>query len=495
MLTTDAFAGAVVGVCGAGAMGAGVAQIAAAAGHRVVVFDKDEGALARGADSVAKGAAALLKRGALDSAGAESLKVGINWSGELRDLADAGLVIEAIVERAEAKTALFAELEKILAPGAAIATNTSSLSVTALAGALQYPARFLGLHFFNPAPLMKLVEIVPGPASDRALVDAALRLMEAWGKVAVMAKDVPGFIVNRVARPYYCEGWRALEEGAAEAATIDFLFRDAAGFRMGPLELGDFIGHDVNYAAAKSVYEAYFGRTRFTPSLAQGRLVAAGKLGRKSGEGVYQYRDASVRPEPKLVTPPNSGAEIRMSKTPRLAELAAARGVSSNEDSSVPAGFAAVGDALVGFSSGRTARDLTHEFGAPVALIDWMRDAKSSSAIAFAASSHAGRAAALKFAGACGLGATEITDRPGLVVLRTLLQLANAAADAVRDQVADAASIDAAMMNGANYPFGPTAFAEGFGYAHAVAALDRIAAETGDAAYMASEVLRALARH
>lgn len=490
MLTQDAL----IGVAGAGAMGAGIAQVAAAAGHGVVVFDTDEAALARGRNAVAGGAAALVRRGALGQGGAEALVARVRWTTDLSALAGAGLVVEAIVERKEAKAALFAELEKTLAADAAIATNTSSLSVTALAGGLARPSRFIGLHFFNPAPVMKLVEVVPGAASDPGLVDAAVALMEAWGKVAVRARDVPGFIVNRVARPFYSEGWRALEEGAADAATIDFLFRDSVGFRMGPLELGDFIGHDVNYAAATSVYEAYFGRTRFAPAPAQGRLVAAGRLGRKSGAGVYDYGEGAVRPGPRLVSPADARAEFRIGAAPLIERLLSARGASFVRDAAAPAGFVEAGGALVGFADGRSAGEVAASHGTKVALLDWSRDSRSASALAFAATSHAARAAALKVAGACGMGAVEIADRPGLIVLRAMLQLANAAADAVRDRVADADAIDAAMKFGANYPIGPMAFAAEYGFANAVAALDRIADETGDPFYRAGETLRALAR-
>lgn len=483
-----------VGVAGAGAMGAGIAEVAAAAGHDVVVFDRDEAALARGKEAAARSVAARVRRGALDQAGADAILRRIKWTGELSGLSGAGLVIEAIVERADAKAALFADLEGILSADAAIATNTSSLSVTALAAGLARPSRFLGLHFFNPATAMKLVEVAPGAASDPALIDAAMALMEGWGKVAVRTKDAPGFIVNRVARPFYSEGWRAFDEGAAEAATIDFLFRDAAGFRMGPLELGDFIGHDVNYAAAKSVFDAYSGRTRFAPAPAQARLVAAGKLGRKSGEGVYDWREGAARPRPALIAPGAGADAIRLGDAPAIGQLLGARGARFETAPRLPAGFAEIGGALVGACDGRTARGLAEEHGAPVAILDFLRDPAAATAIAFAASDEAARSAALALAGACGMSAVEVTDRPGLIVLRTLLQLANAAADAERDRIADAASIDAAMKHGANYPIGPFAFVAAFGARAAVAALDRIADETGDPFYRAGERLRALAR-
>lgn len=477
-------------------MGAGIAQVAAQAGHKVIVYDRDEAALANGRSAVDKGAQALLKRGKLDAAGAKDLTGRIVWTLTIADMAPAGLVIEAIVEKQEAKVSLFRQLEEVVAPDAALATNTSSLPVTLLGAALSRPARFLGLHFFNPAPVMKLVEAVSGAATDPELANAAASLMRGWGKEAVPVRDVPGFIVNRVARPFYSEGWRALEEGAADAATVDFLFRDLAGFRMGPLELGDLIGHDVNYAVARSVYDAYFGRTRFVPSLGQGQLAAAGRLGRKTGAGVYDYGAGALTPAPRFASlaeakpvTVNLGRDADSIKA--LLDRAQAP---YGADKTIPAGFATIAGVLVGFSEGWTAGAFAHDFGRPVALLDWIREPGAASAIAFAASDGEARAAALALANVCGKRAVELKDRPGLVVLRALLQLANAAGDAMRDRVSDAGGIDRAMRFGANYPFGPLEWLKDYGAARAVGALDAIAEETGDAMYFAGEELRAAAR-
>lgn len=456
----------IVGVAGAGAMGSGIAQIAAQAGHQVVVLDQSEEALAKGRASVATGLSAAVKRGRLAEAEARAVEDRLHWTIDIGAFAGAGLVVEAIVESAPAKQALFRDLEAVLGDAAAIATNTSSLSVTGLAAGLKRPQRFVGLHFFNPAPVMKLVEIVPGAETDPALVSAALHLMSAWGKRAVIARDVPGFIVNRVARPFYGEGWRALEEGAADAETIDFLYRDLAGFRMGPFELGDLIGHDVNYAAATSIFAAYFGRTRFTPSLMQGQLVAAGRLGQKSGRGVYP------QPDGKPAAPAAAG-DARL-----IARLIEERRCEQD-------------GVVIRLSDGRPAWRVAAEEGRPAAVVDQMRE--TARAIAFAASDQRSADAAAAFARRAGKRAVRLADRPGLIVLRTLLQLANCAADAVRDRVADAESIDAAMLNGVNYPIGPLAWVRDFGLAKAVAALDFIAEETGESMYRPGEWLRAAA--
>jgi 3-hydroxybutyryl-CoA dehydrogenase len=467
--------GTTVGVCGAGAMGAGIAQVAAQAGHKVIVLDQNEEALARGRETLAKSLAGLVKRGKITDKDTEAISARAEWTLDIADFAGAGLIIEAIVEDAEIKRGLFARIESVVGDGAVIATNTSSLAVTSLAAGAANPSRFMGLHFFNPAPVMKLVEVISGAETDAALAAAALELMKSWGKTAVMASDVPGFIVNRVARPFYGEGWRALEEGAADAATLDFLYRDLAGFRMGPFELGDLIGHDINTAAAKSVYDAYFGRTRFTPSLMQGQLVAAGRLGRKSGRGVYSYTDEN-RPTPKLIAPDKD-----LSDRALLGHI-------------LEQGSVEFDGVYVGLSDGRTAAQIAAALGKPAAIIDLIRDIDSASAMAFSASDETAADAALVLASLSGKNAARLADRPGLVVFRTLLQLANCAADAVRDRVADADAIDIAMTNGVNYPFGPIAWARRFGFGRVVAALDQIAEETGEALYRPGEWLRAAAR-
>ncbi len=486
-----------IGVCGAGAMGAGIAQVASRAGHKVIVLDRDDDALTSARAAVEKGAGALLKRGKINEEEAQAIAGRMQWSLHVADMAQCGLVIEAIVENMDVKTSLFKALEQVTGDNTVLATNTSSLSVTSLASGLERPAHFLGLHFFNPAPIMKLVEVISGAETDAGIASGALKLMQDWGKVAVAARDVPGFIVNRVARPYYGEGWRAFEDGAADAATIDFLYRDLAGFRMGPLELGDLIGHDINTAAAKSIFEAYEGRTRFTPSLAQRKLVAAGHLGRKSGRGVYDYSEGGERSAPlvsKPATNSNIGKIFLGAKAPAMKTVLENAGFAYEVQQDVPAGFAKLENTIVGFTDGRSSGALARELNNPVALIDWMRDPASTSALAFSASCDEARQSGMQLAAVCGMNTIELKDRPGLVVFRTLCQLANCAADAIGDQVTDADSVDRAMMNGVNYPFGPMAWAREFGFNAVVHALDAIADETNDMMYRPSEVLRNLTR-
>ena len=301
----------VVGVLGAGAMGAGIAQVAAAAGHTVVLADAHQPALQRALDGFAKEMARDVEKGRRTQAEANALVARISLADAgagMQPFANCELVIEAIVEDLAVKRAVFAALESAVAPTAVLATNTSSLSISAIAAACTRPDRILGVHFFNPAPRMPLVEIIAGVATDATVVTNARALVDAWGKTTVLATDTPGFIVNRVARPFYGEALRIAEEGIADPATIDWAMRELGKFRMGPFELMDFIGHDINYTVTKSVWEAMYFDERFKPSLLQKRLLDAGRLGRKSGRGFYEYADGAPKPSPS--EDPKLGGEI-----------------------------------------------------------------------------------------------------------------------------------------------------------------------------------------
>ncbi len=297
-------ASTVVGVVGAGAMGTGIAQVASAAGHRVVLADSMRGAVERGRASIAKSMAREIEKGRTTREAADALTSRITFHAstlehDLLCFRECGLVIEAIVEDLEAKRTMMRRLEEVVAADAVLATNTSSLSVTAIGAACKSPERVIGLHFFNPPPVLPLVEVVPRAGGTTTVVAGAAQLMRAWGKTPVVASDTPGFIVNRVARPFYGESIRILEEGIADCATIDWAMRELGGFRMGPFELMDFIGNDVNYAVTRSVYEGMFHDPRYKPSITQQRLVEAGHLGRKSGRGYYDYASGAVAPEPR----------------------------------------------------------------------------------------------------------------------------------------------------------------------------------------------------
>lgn len=292
-----------IGVLGAGAMGAGIAQVAAVHGHPVILADASAPAVARAREGVARAMAREVEKGRLEGEAAEAavariIPGALESADDLRVFEGSGLVIEAIIEDLAAKRDAFRRLERVTPPGAILATNTSSLSITAIGGELAQPGRLVGMHFFNPAPVMPLVEVVPGLATDPEVTAAVRDLAASWKKVPVIARDTPGFIVNRVARPFYGEALRIFEEGMADQATIDWAMRTLGGFRMGPFELMDLIGNDVNFTVTRSIFEAFSYDPRYRPSLVQQRQVEAGRLGRKTGRGYYSYAEGAVPPAP-----------------------------------------------------------------------------------------------------------------------------------------------------------------------------------------------------
>lgn len=288
-----------IGIIGAGAMGSGIAQVAATNGHQVFVYEVSEASIEKAKKSYDKIFTRLVEKGKFTASQADEIKGRISFSTEFSTLQHSTLVIEAIVENLEVKKKVFSELEKLVSTDCVLASNTSSLSIAALSSALENPSRLLGIHFFNPAPLMPLVEIIPGIPTDEKVTQKAKKIIDSWGKVTVLAKDTPGFIVNRIARPFYGEAIRIYEEGIADFATIDWAMKTIGGFRMGPFELMDFIGNDVNYAVTETVFKEFFYDPRYKPSFTQKRLAEAGWLGRKSGRGYYNYSENAVSQEPK----------------------------------------------------------------------------------------------------------------------------------------------------------------------------------------------------
>ncbi|MBK7944370.1 MAG: 3-hydroxybutyryl-CoA dehydrogenase [Flavobacteriales bacterium] len=289
-----------VAVIGAGTMGSGIAQVAAQAGHDVVLFDTRREAVDKALTALRKTLDKLVEKCKLTKEQADGINGRIAPACDLKELAGSGLVIEAIIEDLSIKKKLFADLESILSAEAVLATNTSSLSVTAIAAACAKPERVIGLHFFNPAPLLPLVEVVPGLDTDPELGARMNALMKTWGKVPVLCKDTPGFIVNRVARPFYGESIRIFEEGIADMPAIDAALKTYGGFRMGPFELMDLIGNDINFTVTKTVWEAFHYDQRYKPSLTQQRQVESGRLGRKSGRGYYTYADGATLPNTEV---------------------------------------------------------------------------------------------------------------------------------------------------------------------------------------------------
>ena len=278
-----------IGVIGAGTMGAGIAQVAAQHGHTTVVYDINTDGLEKAKSKLSDTLDKLTAKGKFTEDEAKETFGRIRWVSELSELKESGLIIEAIVEKLDVKKSLFKDLERITKADCILASNTSSLSLTSIASACEKPERVIGVHFFNPAPIMKLVEIIPALQTEEATVDYCRELIDGWGKITVVAKDTPGFIVNKVARPFYSEAIKMLEEGVADAPTIDTVITQLGGFRMGPFTLTDLIGHDVNYKVTETVWSSFYYDPKYKPAFAQKRLVEANWLGRKSGKGFYNY--------------------------------------------------------------------------------------------------------------------------------------------------------------------------------------------------------------
>jgi len=278
-----------IGVIGAGTMGAGIAQVAATAGCSVKLFDLHQTALDNAEAKLEKILNRLIEKGRINAEEKNRIQGNIQYVNSLQELADADLTIEAIVENLDIKKKVFQELESYVSDTAIIASNTSSLSIASIAASLEKPERCIGIHFFNPAPLMKLVEVIPAVQTSQLVLDICVEEITRWKKVVAVAKDTPGFIVNRVARPFYGEALRIYEEGIADFATIDWAMKSIGGFRMGPFELMDFIGNDVNYTVTETVFNAFYQDPRYKPSFTQQRYSQAGYLGRKSGKGYYDY--------------------------------------------------------------------------------------------------------------------------------------------------------------------------------------------------------------
>ncbi|MEU8928566.1 3-hydroxyacyl-CoA dehydrogenase [Streptomyces sp. NPDC048409] len=447
-----------VGVAGAGTMGQGIAQVALVAGHPVRLYDAVPGRARDAAESIGTRLDRLVEKGRMAAADRDAARARLLPAGELAEFADCTLVVEAVQERLDVKQELFRALEDIVDGDCLLATNTSSLSVTAIGGALRSAARLVGLHFFNPAPLLPLVEVVSGFATDVTSATRAYETARAWGKTPVACADTPGFIVNRIARPFYAEAFAVYEAQAADPATIDAVLRESGGFRMGAFELTDLIGQDVNESVTHSVWQAFFQDVRFTPSLAQRRLVESGHLGRKTGQGWYDHTAGAERPEPDTAGPAERPAYVvaegGLGPAAELLTMIREAGIQVREEDEdhgtrliLPSGGQLV------LADGQTSVEFRD-----VVYFDLALDYRRATRVALSAGHDVPPRTLSEAVGlfqALGKKVSVIGDVPGMIVARTVARIVDLAHDAVAKGVATEEDIDTAMRLGVNYPLGP----------------------------------------
>jgi 3-hydroxybutyryl-CoA dehydrogenase len=498
-----------VGVVGAGTMGTGIAQVAALE-QPVAIYDAEPGRAAAAVDRIGVALDRLVDKGRLDRDAASAARSGIRAVDTLAELAPAALVIEAVVEDLAVKRDLFAALEDVIDARCILATNTSSLSITELQATCRYPGRVVGMHFFNPPPVMGLVEVVHGLSTERSVLDAAAATAERWGKTAVRCGSSPGFIVNRVARPFYGEAQRLLEERAADPATIDAVLRDCAGFPMGPFELMDLIGHDVNASVSHSVWEQTGYDPRYAPSSWQRELVAAGRLGRKIGRGVYDHREGAQQPVPNTAplrrAPRTVVSQNGYDPLPGLLDRIASGGVRievadlppdlgelDEAETLPPPGLHLPSGGTLLRTDGDTATAAAATYGVPVVMIDWVRDASQANRFCIAPSDGCPPHVLDEAVGllqATGAEVSIVDDAVGLIVARTVAMLVNEAYDVVLRGVASKRDVDRAMRLGAGHPLGPFEWIDLVGVLDVVALLDGMHSSCPTGRYRVSPRLR-----
>ena len=490
----EAAAQAPVLVVGAGIMGAGIAQVAAQAGHPVWLYDVRPGAAQDALAKLQTSLAALVAKGKMAADTVAALLARITPLADLQDAARSTLVVEAIVENLDAKRALWQQLEAIVGADCVLASNTSSISITAMAQGLRHPERLVGMHFFNPVPLMKLVEVVSGMHTAPQVADGVFALAQRWGKVAVHARSTPGFIVNRIARPYYAEALALLHERSTTPVVLDACLK-AMGFRMGPCELMDLIGHDTNFAVTQSVYQANFYDKRYMPSLLQRELVDGGLLGRKSGRGIYDYAEGAAKPQlsaPKTADfPARSGVQLHgnSARMDAWGQLLAAAGVEFSRDLQSDWTGLATPTLQLRQTDGRPASSL----GANVAVFDIAFAPEGSRVLAWAPSVRTSAACATEaqaWLAALGYQPQKVADQPALVVARTVAMLINEAADAVQQGVCTMDGANQAMKLGVNYPAGPFDWLDAWSAQGVIDVLQALDAHYAGERYRASTWLR-----
>ncbi|MCF3129129.1 3-hydroxyacyl-CoA dehydrogenase [Streptomyces olivochromogenes] len=483
-----------VAVVGTGTMGQGIAQVALVAGHPVRLYDAVAGRAREAAEAIGARLDRLVQKDRLTGADRDAARARLRAAESLSELADCALVVEAALERLDVKQQLFRDLEDVVTDDCLLATNTSSLSVTAIGGALRNPGRFVGLHFFNPAPLLPLVEVVSGFATDVTSATRAYETARAWGKTPVACADTPGFIVNRIARPFYAEAFAVYEAQAADPATIDAVLRESGGFRMGAFELTDLIGQDVNESVTHSVWESFFKDVRFTPSLSQRRLVESGRLGRKTGHGWYDYGAEPAEPHTaeKERPPAYVVAEGGMGPAAELLPLIREAGIqlrTEDEDHGTRLVLPSGGQLVL--ADGQTSVEFRD-----VVYFDLALDYRRATRIALSASQDTSPQTLSEAIGlfqALGKDVSVIGDVPGMIVARTVARIVDLAHDAVAKGVATEEDIDTAMCLGVNYPLGPFEWSRRLGRDFAYDLLDDLHLRDPSGRYAPSLALYRLA--
>lgn len=485
-----------VGLVGAGAMGRGIAQIAAQGGCQVLLFDAQSGAADTARAAVQEQWQRLLSKGRISEEQLQAWSARLQPVADMAALKDCTLVVEAIVERLDIKQAVFAQLEAVVAPDAVLVSNTSSLSVTQIAAGLQRPARFAGLHFFNPVPLMKVVEVIAGLKTDPALCDALAQAVRQWGHQPVQAQDTPGFIVNHAGRGYNTEALRIVGEGIADFATIDRILRDQAGFRLGPFELMDLTALDVSHPVMEAIYRQYYDEPRYRPSVITAQRLAGGVVGKKAGQGFYRYDNgrAQVPPEPPVpdvaVLPP---VWVSPQATRRAALCALLHTLGAElETHATPSAQALIVVAPLGLDVSAAAvaerLDATRTVGIDLLIDDC---ATQRRVLATNPATRADmRAAAHALFARDGKAVSVVRDSGGFVTQRVLATIVNIAADICQQRICTPQDLETAVTLGLGYPQGPLALGECWGTERVLQVLDNLQTVYGDPRYRPSPWLR-----
>ena len=494
-MSFDAVSGDVtLALVGTGAMGRGIAQIAAQAGMTVLLYDVQPGAAAQARATLADTLTSLVTKGRITAEAAGAALARLRVVEGLSEVADAQVVVEAIIEDLAVKQQLFRELEGIVSADCVLATNTSSLSVTAIAAACARPQRVAGFHFFNPVPLMKVVEVIDGVRTDPAVGEALLALGRRMGHAAVRAKDTPGFIVNHAGRGYGTEALRLLGENIAEPSTVDDILREQAGFRLGPFELLDLTGLDVSVPVMESIYRQYFEEPRYRPSALAAQRKLAGLLGRKTGEGYYRYADGHAVKPPAAPPPSARPRSVWLSRAePALATAAAAlldRLGAVLEADARPSDEALI--IVTPLGEDVTARCLREGLDArrTVALDLLVPNERRRTLMLSPSTSAQARDQAHGLLASDGARVSVVRDSAGLVTQRVLATIVNIGCDIAQQGIATPEDIDRAVTLGLGYPHGPLAWGDRLGARTVLTILERLLASTGDPRYRPSPWLR-----